>query len=57
MNEHAPPILYLPSHRKVARELSDEALEELLLAGDAESSPGYLLALLAEYERRAKAVK
>lgn len=43
----------LPSHRKVAGELTDSELETLILAGEAESSPAFLLALVAEYDRRA----
>lgn len=44
----------LPSHRKVAGELTDAQIEELLLAGPAESSEAFLLALVAELDRRAE---
>lgn len=47
-------IFELPSHRLIASELPDEELERLLLAGEAECSPGYLLALLREFDRRAE---
>ncbi len=57
MTDLSPIGTLLPSFRRVAAELDDETLEALLLAGEAESTPGYLLALLAEYERRAKTVK
>ncbi len=52
MTDITPMGVLLPSHRKVARELSDDDLEALLLAGEAESTPAYLLALLKEWDRR-----
>ncbi len=52
MSDITPLGVLLPSHRKVAAELSDDDLETLLRAGLEESSPGYCLALLMEYERR-----
>ncbi len=46
-------LVLLPIGKR-PEDLTDDELESLLLAGEAESTPRYLLDLLKEYDRRAE---
>ena len=45
-------VVALPSWTRVASEYTDAQLEAALEDGEDESSPGFLLAVLAEWDRR-----
>lgn len=45
-------VVFLPSHRQVAASLSNTELIRQVELGEEGNSPGYLLALLEEWDRR-----